>query len=282
MATVRQYYDADFRDFAGPEGPVPIEMPDGAKLSPPVMWKLLLGYDSRAAFFVFYVPESPAAVTAAMAAIDNFNWVFQFKKDLRLQEGFAHEPLHSLDDCVFTRRVIVYVEANLRDADKKALESRGAVRDLAVVVRDREYMRQRESRLQPMAFIAHDSRDKDQIARPLAASLNQNLCRVWFDEFSLNAGDSLRDQIEKGLKECQRCILILTPHFLGNAGWPKKEFDAIFTREVLDKENLVLPVWASVSVREVYDYSPSLANRLGIDWSLGLEEVTRRLLKVIF
>jgi hypothetical protein len=43
-----------------------------------------------------------------------------------------------------------------------------------------------------------------------------------------------------------------TPHFLGNAGWPKEEFDSIFTREVLDKEDLVLPVWAGVSVRDVY------------------------------
>jgi hypothetical protein len=174
------------------------------------------------------------------------------------------------------------VEADLIDLDKKALEARGASRELAIVVRDRAYMRQRESRMKPMAFIAHDSRDKDQIARPLATSLNQNLCRVWFDEFSLNVGDNLRDQIEKGLKECKRCILILTPHFLGNAGWPKREFDSIFTREILDKENIVLPVWANVSVREVYEYSPSLANRLGIDWALGVEEVTRSLLKVVF
>lgn len=281
MATVRQYYDSDFRDFVGPEGPMPLETTDGVKLAPPVMWKMLLGHDSRAAFFVFYVPEGSAAVSWATAAIDNFDWVLQVKKKLRIQSGFAHEPMHSLDDCIFTRRVILYLEADLKDADKKALEARGAARDLAIVVRDRTYMRQRESRMKPVAFIAHDSRDKEQIARPLATSLNQNLCRVWFDEFSLNIGDSLRDQIEKGLKECRRCILILTPHFLSNAGWPKKEFDSIFTREVLDKENLVLPVWANVSVRDVYEYSPSLANRLGIDWALGVEEVTRRLLKVV-
>jgi hypothetical protein len=198
MATVRQYYDSDFRDFIGPEGPIPLERADGVKLSPPVMWKMLLGYDSRAAFFVFYVPKSLDAVGAAVGAIDNFDWVFQFKKDLRIQEGFAHESLHSLDVCVFTRRLILYVEADLQDADKKALETRGATRDLAVIVRDREYMRQRESRIKPMAFIAHDSRDKDQIARPLATSLNQNLCRVWFDEFSLNVGDSLRDRSRRG------------------------------------------------------------------------------------
>lgn len=281
MATVRQYYDSDFRDFTGPEGPIPLERSDGVKISPPVIWKMLLGHDSRAAFFVFYVPEGHLTFDTAMGALDNFDWVFQFKKDLGIQEGFAHEPLHSLDDCIFTGRLIIYVEADLQDAEKKALETRGEAKKLAVIVRDREYMRQRETRQKPMAFIAHDARDKDQIARPLATNLNQNLCRVWFDEFSLKVGDSLREQIEKGVKECKRCILILTPHFLGNMGWPKKEFDSIFTREILDKEDIVLPVWAGISVRDVYEYSPSLANRLGIDWTLGVEEVTRRLLKVI-
>jgi hypothetical protein len=281
MATVRQYYDADFRDFIGPEGPMPLETTEGIKLSPPVMWKLLLGYDSRASFFVFYVPGGHGSGNAAMAAIDNFDWVLQFKKDLRIQEGFYQESLHSLDDCVFTGRVILYVEEDLIDADKRMLEARGRSRNLAIVVRDRAYMRQRESRMKPIAFIAHDSRDKDQIARPLATSVNQNLCRVWFDEFSLNVGDSLRDHIEKGLKECKRCILILTPNFLSNAGWPKREFDSIFTREILDKQDIVLPIWSNVSVRDVYEYSPSLANRLGIDWALGVEEVTRRLLKVV-
>jgi hypothetical protein len=246
------------------------------------MWKMLLGYDSRAAFFVLYVPNSPHAAAAAQAAIDNSEWLLHLKTSLRLEEGFVGEALHSLDDCVFTGRVILYVEADLPSGIKKALEERGAARKLAVVVRDRDYMREREKRMQPMAFVAHDSRDKDSIARPLAISLNQNLCRVWYDEFSLNVGDSLRGQIEKGLKECERCILVLTQNFLGNTGWPKKEFDSIFTRELLDKENVVLPIWSGITARDVYEYSPGLADRVGIDWSLGVEEVTRRLLKVLF
>lgn len=282
MATIRQYFDSDFKDFMGPEGPVPLEMADGRKLDPPVMWKMLLGYDSRATFFVFYVPSTPDASAAAVAAIDHFDWVLQFKRDLRIREGYAHELLQSLDDCVFTGRVILYIEADLTEETRKGLVAHGASQKLAIVVRDHGYMRQRENRMRPMAFVTHDSRDKDLIARPLAVSLNQNLCKVWYDEFSLKAGDNLRDQIEKGLKECKRCILVLTPNFVDNAGWPKREFDSIFTRELLDKEDLVLPVWSGVSARDVYEYSPSLANRLGIDWSLGVDEVTRRLLKAIF
>ena len=281
MSTVRQYYDSDFHDFIGPEGPVPLEGSDGAKLEPPVMWKMLLGFDSRAAFFVVYVPALPDAFAAAKATLSNFDWILKIKTSISLSTGFRGESIDKLDDCVFTGRAIFYVEADLSEEAKRALEEQGSARQLAVVIRDRAYMRARDQRTVPHAFVAHDSRDKETIARPLAVSLSQNMCRVWYDEFSLNVGDSLRERIEQGLKRCKRCILVLTPRFLSNEGWPKKEFDSVFTRELLHKENCVLPVWAGVSAKEVFKYSPSLADRVGVDWSLGLQEVTRRLLKAI-
>jgi hypothetical protein len=161
------------------------------------------------------------------------------------------------------------------------LYGRAAQKDLALVLRDRGYAKQRDIRNQPLAFISHDSRDKNDIARPLAINLSQNLCPVWYDEFSLQVGDSLREKIEKGLKECRKCILILTPNFLANQGWGKKEFDSIFTRELIEQQNLVLPIWAGVTQKDVFNYSLALADRLGIDWSLGVDEITKRLLKVL-
>jgi len=50
-------------------------------------------------------------------------------------------------------------------------------------------------------FICHASEDKDRFARPLAESLrNQNIA-VWYDEFSLMLGDSLRRAIDRGLRD---------------------------------------------------------------------------------
>ena len=104
------------------------------------------------------------------------------------------------------------------------------------------------------------------------------MCPVWYDEFSLKIGDSLRESIEKGLKECSKCILILTPNFLSNGGWAKREYDSIFTRELVERQNVILPVWHSISVDDVYKYSPVLADRLAVHWSMGVEEVSRKLL----
>lgn len=44
-------------------------------------------------------------------------------------------------------------------------------------------------------FIVHASEDKDAVARPLALALSQMGFRVWYDEFSLEIGDSLRRTI---------------------------------------------------------------------------------------
>ena len=69
-------------------------------------------------------------------------------------------------------------------------------------------------------------------------------CPVWYDEYSVKVGDSLRASVEKGLKESKKCVLILSPNFLSNTGWTKTEFDSIFTRQILEGSNIVPPFGA--------------------------------------
>ena len=48
-------------------------------------------------------------------------------------------------------------------------------------------------------FICHASEDKDEFVRPLAEALKSNHIEVWYDEFALYVGDSLREAIDRGL-----------------------------------------------------------------------------------
>jgi hypothetical protein len=129
----------------------------------------------------------------------------------------------------------------------------------------------------PLAFISYDSRDRE-VAQKIAIGLQRLMCPVWYDEFSLKVGDNLRDSIEKGLRECRKCVLVLSPNFFSNKGWTKKEFDSVFTREILEEKQLVLPVWSGVDKHKVFDYSPSLLNVKGLNWKeLGDDEACRRL-----
>jgi len=205
------------------------------------------------------------------------------KEDFEVLARFHGDPTWvSSKDIQATRRVFIYCEADLSEQDIQSIKAAAKTHNHDLQIRSTEYMETRTKQEQPLAFISHDSRDKDAVARKIAINLQKMLCPVWYDEFSLKIGDNLRETIEKGLKECKKCILILSPNFLSNNGWTKKEFDSIFTREILEEKKLVLPVWYQVNKRQIYDYSPSLLNVKGANWeNLGEEEVCRQLCRVI-
>ena len=109
-------------------------------------------------------------------------------------------------------------------------------------------------------FVSHASEDKEEIARPLAEALQSHGLRVWFDEFTLRIGDSLRRKIDEGLVNSRVGLVILSPAFL-NKGWTNHELDGIVTRSVTG-EQVLLPIWHKISKQEVIAYSPSLADKL--------------------
>lgn len=109
-------------------------------------------------------------------------------------------------------------------------------------------------------FISHASEDKDEVVRPLANSLKACGLKVWYDEFELRIGDSLRRKIDKGLATSRFGIIVLSRPFL-KKGWTNYELDGLVTRAATG-EQVLLPVWHNISKREVIEYSPSLADKL--------------------
>ncbi len=109
-------------------------------------------------------------------------------------------------------------------------------------------------------FISHASEDKDAVVRPLAHALRDHELEVWYDEFELRIGDSLRRQIDRGLASSRFGIVVLSRAFFGK-GWTNYELDGLVTRAVTG-DQVLLPIWHGISKQEVIDYSPSLANRV--------------------
>lgn len=109
-------------------------------------------------------------------------------------------------------------------------------------------------------FISHASEDKDAVVRPLAKALVEAGLKVWFDEFELRIGDSLRRTIDKGLANSRFGIVVLSQHFF-DKGWANYELDGLVTRTVTG-EQVLLPIWHNVSKDEVMRFSPSLADKL--------------------
>jgi len=128
-------------------------------------------------------------------------------------------------------------------------------------------------------FISHASEDKDEIARPLAEALKKARLRLWYDEFSLNVGDSLRESIDRGLARSKYGVVILSEKFF-EKHWPTKELNGLATREV-DGVKVILPVWHKITHAQVRGFSPMLADRVGVSTDKGSDHVVEQLLRAI-
>ena len=128
-------------------------------------------------------------------------------------------------------------------------------------------------------FICHASEDKEEFVRPLAISLISRDLKVWYDEFTLTVGDSLRRSINKGLANSRYGIVVISPNFL-RKDWPQKELDGLDALEVNGRK-VILPVWHQIDVIGVRKYSPILADRVATSSEKGIEQVTIDIFKAI-
>jgi hypothetical protein len=129
-------------------------------------------------------------------------------------------------------------------------------------------------------FISHASEDKDEVVRPLAFALKNEDLVVWYDEFELKIGDSLRKKIDKGLANSKFGIVVLSKNFFSK-GWANYELDGIITKAV-SGEQVILPIWHNITKKEVIDFSPSLADKLARNTSsYTVEEIALEIAEVI-
>ena len=127
-------------------------------------------------------------------------------------------------------------------------------------------------------FISHASEDKDDVARPLADKFIEHGLKVWYDEYTLTVGDSLRRSIDRGLAACRYGLVILSPHFIQKE-WTQKELDGLVARED-GSEKRILPVWHNVGRSDVVAFSPTMADKLGVSTSKGLDHVVKEIMRV--
>jgi len=125
-------------------------------------------------------------------------------------------------------------------------------------------------------FISRASEDKDEVVRPLAQALVAEGLSVWYDEFELRIGDSLRRKIDQGLARSRVGLVVLSQAFISK-GWTNYELDGIVTRTVTG-EQILLPIWHRISKQEVQDYSPSLADKVARSTATHtVEEIAREI-----
>lgn len=104
-------------------------------------------------------------------------------------------------------------------------------------------------------FLCHGSEDKE-FVRKLATDLSSNGVKVFFDEWEIGPGDSIRKKIDLGLEECTHFIVVLTSTSI-NKPWVNVEIDAAFVQSV-EKSVSFIPIRLNLPVNEL---SPLLRSK---------------------
>ena len=272
MPTLLEYFNNDFKDLSL-DRPITITIQQFdnekkiiAQDNIEIKEKIRQNKDSSVRFFTYYIPKVEDTLSIIGAILNQLDKQEKDANGLVAIGGFSGDIQVGQHKNIYSNRIYFYTENLLNKVEVEKLNIFCKEKGLFVTVRSIDYLNRKMETEKPIAFISHDSRDKELIAKRLSNGLSSRLCFVWYDEYSLKIGDSLRESIEEGIKAAKKCILVLTKNYLNNPGWGKKEFNSIFTRELIFNERIVLPIWYGVTREEVYNYSPSLADTFALTW----------------
>ena len=131
-------------------------------------------------------------------------------------------------------------------------------------------------------FVSYASEDKDDVVSPLAEALRAGGLSVWYDDFELKIGDSLRRNIDRGIAACRFGVVVLSKAFF-NKEWPNYELDGLVTMAISgDQDQVLLPIWHNITKDEVISYSPSLADKIARNTTMQtVEEIADEIIEVV-
>jgi len=210
MATLNEYYNADFNRLLSAHAPWKLKSVQDGEFD--IIAKVHLDFDSNTKFLSFYIPPCKNSIEVIKALLGKIDEALKISDSAEIQSGLPGEQLMNSKSLIFSGRVFFYSENYINHAEFELLKKQLGSQGLYLHSRDMNFSIERSKIEKPLAFISHDSRDKDIIASKIALGLQKRMCFVWYDEYSLKVGDSLRESIEKGLKECKKCVLVLSPN----------------------------------------------------------------------
>ncbi len=155
-----------------------------------------------------------------------------------------------------------------------------AKQQLPLVKEPNLYVENVDSSREYDVFISHASEDKENVVRPLANALKERGVAVWYDEFELKMGDSLRRKIDQGLSKSRFGIIVISKSFI-KKGWTNYELDGLMTKAVSGQQ-ILLPIWHDITKQEVINYSPSLADKVARSTSQEtVEEIAEEIANMV-
>ena len=115
------------------------------------------------------------------------------------------------------------------------------------------------------------------VCRSLAELLKAKGINVWYDEFSLGWGKSLRKTIDYGLANSRFGVVVLSKSFI-KKDWTEYELNGLTAREMSGEDQVILPIWHEVSKSDILKFSPTLVDKMALNTSINtIDEIAEQL-----
>jgi hypothetical protein len=95
--------------------------------------------------------------------------------------------------------------------------------------------------LSKKVFISHSTKDREFVRKLVADLICFGGVKIWYSEWELRVGDSLRQKIEDGISQSNLLVIVLSPNSV-KSSWVNQELSAAFVRELARQEVFILPV----------------------------------------
>lgn len=113
-------------------------------------------------------------------------------------------------------------------------------------------------------FLSHAAEDKESFCDEFSNVLQEKYgLKVWYDSISIKWGDSIRVEIDKGLKKSKFGVVILSRNYIKKY-WTNYELEALFQIES-NGGKIILPIWHDITKKEIQNFSPALAGKLAMN-----------------
>lgn len=131
-------------------------------------------------------------------------------------------------------------------------------------------------------FISHAWEDKEDFVDEFVEELKKQGLKVWYDTNKLKWGNSMRENIDKGLAKSRYGVVVLSPNYIAeHKYWTKSELNGLFQVESINGKT-ILPIWHNLTKKQVVEYSPIIADRKAMTTALMTAKEIAIQLKELF
>lgn len=113
-------------------------------------------------------------------------------------------------------------------------------------------------------FLSHASKDKEDYVNDLFSSLKELGINIFYDTEVIQWGDNWKNKILDGVAKSEFAIIVISKNFFDRE-WTEKELNELLSRQNESKQKMVLPILKDISIKELREKYPQVADIQAID-----------------